>query len=165
MFIVEGKLLEMPDADTLVRYVAASPPDHNGSFSGSGFPFANEEQAFDKTPNRGMLDVSPDGTYTVHIMYPNSYYRRLGSDLIPPTLYVAYHSGGRRITLASTLGTPIPFRTLTYPASRHDVEFYDRGSHDMLQPDRDARTQETMLRQSAYPEYQPLDFWGAVTPQ
>lgn len=162
---VSGRLLCKPDANTDVRYAAASPADHNGSFSGSGMPFTSEAQAFDTTPNRGTLIIGVDGDYSVELLLPNSYYRRLGSDLVPPTLYVAYHCGGQSLTLSTVIGPPIPFRTLTYPSARHDVMFYDRGSHDMLRPDRDARTQEHMIRESAYPQQQPLDFWGPVVPQ
>lgn len=157
----------MPDVDTVVRYAAASPADHNGSFSGSGMPFSSEAQAFDTTPNKGILIIGVDGEYSVKLLLPNSYYRRLGSDLVPPTLYVKYRSGGEYLTLSTVIGPSIPFRSLTYPAARHDVMFYDRGSHDELHPDRDARTQETMIRESAYPPSgkQPSDFWGAVAPQ
>lgn len=165
MAVVNGKLLRMPDPDTVVRYAAASPADRAGSFSGSGMPFASEAQAFDTTPNVGTLDVGVDGDYSVRIAFPNSYYRRLGSDLVPPTLYVAYWSGGERLTVSTVIGQSIPFRSLTYPSLRHDVMFYDRGSHDLLRPDRDARTQETMLRESGYPLAEPLDFWGLAVPQ
>lgn len=163
--IVSGRLLQRPDHDSEVRYAAASPADRNGSFSGSGMPFTCETQAFDTTPNKGILSIGADGNYSVKLLLPNSYYRRLGSDLVPPTLYVAYTSGGAYLILTTEIGSPIPFRTLTYPAARQNVMFYDRGSHDPLKPDRDARTQEDMIRESAYPWQQPLDFWGPVVPQ
>lgn len=164
-FVVNGRLLRAPDPNTEVRYIAASPADRNGSFSGSGLPFASEEQAFDSTPNSGTLQIGVGGAYTVRVLYPNSYYRHLGSDLVAPTLYVAYKSEGRPVTVETPLGHPIPFRTLTYPAARHDVSFYDRGSHDELNPERDVRTQERILRESGYPLTQPDDFWGLVVPQ
>lgn len=161
-----GKLHKMPDEGSLIRYAAASPADHNGSFSGSGFPFASEEQAFDTTPNQGSLHVEADGMYTVQLRKPNSYYRRLGSDLIAPSLYISYLHRGEQIVVTVVLGPSIPFRTLTYPAERHDVLFYDRESHDILRPDRDAKTQECMLRESGYTDVrQPVDFWGQVPPQ
>lgn len=168
LFAVKGRLLRMPDTGSAVRYAASSPADRNGSFSGSGFPFASEEQAFDTTPNTGFVHIHTDGSYTVQLLYPNSYYRRLGSDLVPPTLYIAYQCGGHNITVSTTLGPAVPFRTLTYPAARKDVSFYDRGSHDQLHPDRDALTQECILRESGYPcgtLVQPRDFWGLVVPQ
>lgn len=163
--VVTGRLLRKPDLNTVVRYAAASPADHNGCFSGSGLPFTSEAQAFDTTPNKGVLEVGVDGEYSVQLLLPNSYYRRLGSDLVAPTLYVAYRCDGQDVTLSTVICPSIPFRTLTYPAARHDVMFYDRGSHDLLNPDRDARTQERMLRESGYPAVQASDFWGLVTPQ
>lgn len=168
LYIVRGRLLRLPDQDSAVRYAAASPPDHNGSFSGSGFPFASEQQAFDTTPNTGSMSVGADGSYTVQVLYPNSYYRRLGSDLIAPTLYISYLCNKQLVTVSTPLGESIPFRTLTYPAARKDVLFYDRGSHDETHPDRDVRTQECILRESGYPcasLVQPSDFWGLVVPQ
>lgn len=165
MIAIEGKLLQLPDSGSDVRYAAASPADRMSTFAGSGMPFATEEQAFDNTPNIGNLDVRPDGTYSAQVLYPNSYYHKLGSvDLVPPTLYISYYVERQRVTVSSVLGTSIPFRTITYPKGRHDVLFYDRGSHDLLHPDRDARTQECILRESAYPLRQPTDFWGKVTP-
>lgn len=165
---VRGKLSEMPDVNTTARFVAAAPADSRGSFSGSGLPFASEEQAFTLTPNQGDLDLGPDGSFTVELLQPNSYYRGLGTDLIPPTLYVRYLTSGKPVTLSSALGFATPFRTLTYPSARHDVGFYDRGGHNDLHPDRDARTQEQIFRETAYPSAihpEPTDFWGLVTPQ
>lgn len=155
----------MPDPGTVVRYAAASPADRNGSFSGSGFPFANQTQAFESTPITGILDVGPGGVYVVDILMPNSFYQRLGSDLLPPTLFISYESGARRVITSVPVGQPIPFRTLTYPAQRRDVSFYDDGDHDILHPRRDALTQEAILRNSGYPTAQPVDFWGPVVPQ
>lgn len=165
---VRGKLFEVPDRDTVVNFVAAAPAGRSGSYSGSGFPFITVDQAFTMTPNIGNLHLEVDGSFEVNLLQPNSYYTGLGSHLVPPTLYVSYMISGQRRIVSSVVGTPIPFRTLTYPTLRHDVSFYDRGSHDDLHPDRDARTQEQILRESAYPSMQgeePRDFWGKVVPQ
>lgn len=165
---VRGTLPEMPDNNTPVRYAAAAPADDRGSFSGSGLPFANEDQAFFLTPNQGLLKMGLDGSFEVQLVQPNSHYRNLGTDLVPPTLYVAYTASGRSVTLSSVLCPATPFRTLTYPLARQDVGFYDRGTHDDLHPDRDARTQEEIFRDTAYPSVtgiEPSDFWGPVAPQ
>ncbi|MEW5315018.1 MAG: hypothetical protein WDW38_006475 [Sanguina aurantia] len=165
---VRGKLMDKPDRDTVVRFVAAAPADHRGSFSGGGFPFTNEDQAFSGTPNMGVLPVDVDGSFRVDLLQPNSYYKGLGTVLVPPTLYVGYVRSGQMQAVSAVLGPPTPFRTLTYPHARHDVMFYDRGSHDVLNPDRDARTQEQILRESAYPITmlkEPSDFWGLMAPQ
>lgn len=168
MITLRGKLLDIPDQNTHVRYVAAAPADARGSFSGAGFPFTNEDQAFSLTPNMGLLQVEVDGTFTVDLIQPNSYYKGLGSVLVPPTLYLGFTLRGEKNTLSIVINTPTPFRSLTYPPARHNVTFYDRGSHDDLHPDRDARTQEQILRESGYPSVtlqEPSDFWGLVTPQ
>lgn len=159
--IVTGRLPSIPDTGSHVRYVAASPADRSGSFSGSGFPFANEMQAFESTPNVGELDVKVDGSYTVELISPNSFYRGLGTTLVPPTLFIQYTNQGILENVETVVGKSIPFRTLTYPGSRHDASFYD----DSTRPERDVRSQERILLDSRYPRVQPDDFWGDVTPQ
>lgn len=168
MIVVEGRLSNKPDPGTDVTYMAASPPDRGSSFSGSGFPFTCESMAFDSTPNKGMLHVDVDGNYVVNILHPNSFYQRLGSDLVPPTLFIRYKYLGKEIVVAREIGNPIPFRTLTYPRARHDVTFYSKGCGDVMNQDTDVKTQEQILRDSGYPYCameQPVDFWGLVTPQ
>lgn len=170
MIVVTGQLSDMPDLGTKVTYLAASPVDRGGSFSGSGFPFTCESMAFESTPNKGVLNVKVDGFYSVEIRLPNSFYQRLGSDLIPPTIFIRYQCLGKEVIVARQIDESIPFRTLTYPKARHNVTFYDKGhTRDFMNSSQDdVKTQEQILRDSGYPccsMTQPLDFWGLVTPQ
>ena len=155
----------LPD-DLRVDYVAASPPDYRASFSGSGLPHPNEAQAFYRTPNRGTAAVAADGRVEVRLLAPAPYYASLGARLVPPTLHLFYASGGRRVHEAHELpGARVPFRSLAHPAARKDrgADFYSwqgPGQHAL------ARSQEAILRASAYPatNAEPADFWGGRPP-
>ena len=152
---VYGKITEPVDSDE-VRYIAANPPDYRATFTGSGLPFANQDQAFDNTPNTGYVKLV-DGTFEIHLMYPNSYYIGLGTVMIPPTVYLLYKNRDgvdRRVSIVLSEG--IPYRTLTYPSQRGNVGFYEGGWRLPV------RTQEEVLRDSRYPStnYTSPNFWG-----
>ena len=140
----------------VLRYIAAAPPDYRSSFSGSGMPFANAEQAFYNTPNSGTASVSMDGSFSVQLRSPNSYYAGLGSARVPPTLHVSYSRGGVTVQSALPIGGGVPFRSLSYPRTRKGPEFYADD------PDRLVRSQWDILYSSRYPDgnQEPADFWG-----
>lgn len=161
--VVRGKINE-PVMGSVVDYIAASPPDFRSSFSGSGLPFANSDQAFYKTPNVGQATLSGDNSFEVRIWTPSAYYMGLGSVYVPPTLYVSYTTtNGHRKVSQMIVGSGVPFRTLTYPTvssskrARKDCTFY-------YQPELESqvRSQEQILRSAGYPCVNdvPENFWG-----
>lgn len=165
---VQGKVREEPDGNRLY-YFAASPPDRRQSFSGSGLPFMNADQAFDGTPNVGALSVASGGRFDIDILCPNAYYVGLGTQYVPPTLHVWYTKNGFRKDAAIKVNNGIPFRTLTYPT----LPTRPRDGPMFYKPvETLARTQEQILRDSAYPskhaiktEYaMPYNFWGLRPP-
>jgi hypothetical protein len=133
------------------QFIAANPADHRASFSGSALPFPSPDFALEGTPNRGEMTLS-NGTATLLLVLPNSYYAALGTVLIPPTVYITYSIRGLSKTVAIKVDDPIPFRTLTYNAGRTDASFYQQHLP--------VRSQEAIIRDSAYPEKTPSDFWG-----
>lgn len=148
----------------IVRYFAASPPDYRSSFSGSGLPFANAEQAFQNTPNKGTVRLpAGSNTFVLRLLYPNAYYVNLGSVLVPSVVHFRYTSGGQPRARAHVISTGVPYRMLTYPAqhtrSRHDAGFYDNR-------DLPIRTQEQILRSYAFPAANAMapNFWGLKPP-
>lgn len=144
--------------DNLIYYVAAAPPDYRATFTGSGLPFANPVQAFDTTPNVGSLTLN-NNKFELSIMYPNAYYTDLGTVYNPPTLYVYYiNRQGQQRTIDIQLSEGIPFRKLTYPNGRTSASFYNM--------DLPVRSQEEILRDSAYPatNKEPENFWGLRPP-
>ena len=149
--------------DSKLTYAAARPADRHASFSGSGLPFYNAEQAFDQTPNIGTVAVGPLGDFVVKCQMPNSYYIDLGTTLVQPTLYFSWSdavASGEVKTRSVPLAQPIAHRKLTYPWQRTNASFY--GSLLGLP----VRSQEQVLRDSAYdPAHESSpDFWGLRPP-
>ncbi len=157
--LVKGTMTE-PVENGQIRYLAASPADRRASYSGSGFPFHNAEQAFLESPNKGVVDLIGN-TFEIPLLFPNSYYIQLGRELIPPTLFVYYNNQSveKRI-VEIKLSDPIPYRLLGYPAQftlpRKGADFY-HAHHNLP-----VRSQEQVLRDSAYPSVNKMneDFWG-----
>lgn len=161
MFVM-GKITESVKDDT-IYYIAANAPDYRATYTGSGLPYANPEQAFDNTPNRGSAKLLSN-TFEVKLIFPNSYYKHLGTILIPPTLYVTYKTNdGETRKVDIKLSDGIPFRMLTYPMqftrARVDASFY--GNQELP-----VRSQEAILRSSSYPDVNkmPSNFWGFKPP-
>ena len=144
---------------------AAAPPTYGTSFSGSGMPYPSPEVAYDRTPNKGVVPVS-NGQFTINMKYPNAYYTGLGSLYIPPHINFKICEDGKSDTYFSVqIDDGIPFRMLTYPAPptnkpRVSPLFY-------LEPEKGARSQETILLASAYPSTNaiPDNFWGERPPR
>lgn len=157
--VFRGRLPDRPDGD-VAYYVAAAPPDLRCSFTGSGLPFKDVEQAFYNTPNRGEAPVSPDGGFELRMMMPNAFHAD-GFDTVatPPTVYVVYRVNGQKRQAAYPLSRGLPFRSLSYPRGRTGPRFYDV-------PQPDVRSQEAILRASAYPSVnaEPDNFWGGRPP-
>lgn len=157
--VVNGVVNELVD-DNELHYIAAAPADHRYSFHGSGLPFANPVQAFMHTQNKGTVSVGPDGSFTIKLRHPNSYYVGLGSKLVPPTITISYHVSGERRVTDVEIAKAIPYRVLTYPRSetyvRNNPMFY-KGTDTLP-----IRTQEQILRDSGYPvkNEMPENFWG-----
>lgn len=162
--IVKAHIKE-PVSSKYVSYIAATSPDFRASFTGSALPFHTQNQAFDRSPNRGTAPIGEGNTFTVKIKYPNSYYAGLGTVIVPPTLYIYYKTvkGEDRIVKVP-VSKGIPFRHLTYPMqftrARKDAMFYDGGWEMPV------RSQEQILRDSAYPSVNsmPDNFWGLKPP-
>jgi len=148
----------VPDGG-VVSYLAAAPAERRATFTGSGLPFASPRQAFERTPNRGVARVGPGGTCHVQLVYPNAYYVGLGTAYVPPVVHVSYSVAGANVTETVPVGRGLPFRTLTYPDKRSTCMFYDNWNLPV-------RTQEQILRSSAYPEARqsPPNFWGLKPP-
>ena len=154
-FTVNGTIQDPVD-DNKIMYYAASPPDFRTTYTGSGLPFANQEQAFYNTPNKGFVRLN-NGKFSIELLYPNSYMVGLGTVTIPPTLYIEYLSNGKKEEVSIKLSEGLPYRMLTYPSigrARSSPEFY--------REDLPVRTQEQILRDSGYPSTNvtPDNYWG-----
>lgn len=157
---IKGKLKKnIPNAT--IMYWAANPAQRGYSYSGSGLPYANPEQAYDRSPNTGAVKVK-NGEFQFTIKYPSAYYVGLGSLYIEPNIHVKV-LGSKDNYETIRLGQGIPYRTLTYPAPpsrnpRTDPNFYASNLP--------IRSQESILRSAGYPRthYMPDNFWGLKPP-
>ena len=164
-YVISGET-SAPDG-AMVLFWAPNPPNYNTGFSGSGLPFPNPDIAFDNTPNKGAVKVI-NKKFQFNIRYPSSFYVGLGSYYVEPHIYykVCDSTGKESKIYSIKIGEGIPYRTLTYPpppssAPRKGPEFYN--GRDLLP----VRTQEQILRDSAYPEKNvlPRNYWGLSIPQ
>lgn len=150
--------------DRKMFYIAAAPPEFRASYTGSALPFANPQQAFDNTENQGNVDLNMQNECSIEMTFPNAYYSGLGTDYVPPTLYLTYNNGYSEKVVSIKLSEGIPYRMLTYPirgtAPRKDVMFY-KGMWDLP-----VRSQEQILRDSGYPSINKMhaNFWGLKPP-
>ena len=162
--IIQGKLKNIPSVSKLFFW-AAAPPTYGTSFSGSGMPYPDPLTAYDRTPNKGVLDVQ-NGNFTINMKYPNAYYIGLGSVYIPPHInFKICVDGSEDKYFSVQIDDGIPFRMLTYPAPptkkpRISPMFY-------CEPEKGARSQEAILIASGYPatNKMPDNFWGERPPR
>tara|TARA_B110001469_G_scaffold125848_1_gene142094 strand:+ start:4438 stop:5157 length:720 start_codon:yes stop_codon:yes gene_type:complete len=163
---ITGKL-KIDKRNAKIIYWAANPPDYNVSFSGSGLPYPSPDMAFDNTKNIGSV-MTKDGVFKIQMYYPNAYYVGLGSLYVPPHVHLKICEEGYDQYFSIKIGAGVPYRTLTHPAPpsmnfRSTPLFYQ---NDQLS----VRSQENILRDSAYPEYNtippeiPNNFWGKRPP-
>lgn len=144
-----------------LHWWAANPPTYSQSFSGSGLPYPNEAVAFEGTPNNGFVELTTTGNFSFQMVYPNSYYTNMGTKYVPPQVQLQIvDANGNPLTEARavSLGQGIPFRTLTWPVQRK----WNQGPLFYCNQNLPIRTQEQILRDSAYPAVNkvPANFWG-----
>ncbi len=97
--------------DNTIYYIAAAGPDRRASYTGSGLPFANKAQAFEKTSNVGKVILDINNRYNIKLITPNSYLVGLGSVTVPPTLFIHYYdSKNVRKNISLKVSESIPYR-------------------------------------------------------
>ena len=164
---IKGQVTDVAEGSE-VFYWAATPPTYGTSFYGSGHPYPNPIVAYEETPNKGSVKVS-GGKFSFNIKYPNAYYIGLGSLYVPPHVNLKVvqpgSDGSQDKYFNVQVDNGIPFRTLTYPSPpsnkpRISPLFYHECQNT-------ARSQESILRASAYPETNemPDNFWGLRPPR
>jgi hypothetical protein len=141
---------------------AAAPPQRGISLAGSCLPFANAIHAYDNTINRGVISLTSNHV-EFDMRYPNAYYIGLGSVYIAPHINFKLEADnlGMRDVMEWTvpINAGVPYRMLAEPPARKGPEFYARKDFTV-------RSQEQILRDSAYPcgfDMAP-DFWGGKPP-
>ena len=139
--------------NNVVHFRAPSPPNFNESFSGSGLPFKDEQQAYFNTPNKGTVKTI-NNELELQILSPNSYYSDFNTIQVPE-LTLKYNDKTITIPLNNF---KIPYRSLQYPELRNKEKqmFYNRKNN--------IRSQEQILLESQYPLHESSNFWGTKPP-
>lgn len=147
-----------PVLNNAIEYLAPSPPDYRESFTGSGLPFANKQQAYQGTPNKGSVNVV-NGEALMNLILPNSYYDDF-STIVEPYVDIFYTTVHADRHLTIRLGNRVPYRSLDVPLARTDPMFYSKGWSMPV------RTQEQILLDARYPAKNKMadDFWGLKPP-
>ena len=150
-----------------LNYIAADPAEDNYSFSGSGLPFHNFNQALEKKINVGNVKVI-NNEFNFKISVPNSYYTKLGTEYVNPRLYIKSCNSDHYEVI--NLGLCIPYRYLSHPS----IDHYPSVTKKIFKPSSSLfytnslpqRSQEQILRDSAYPCKRdiPTNFWGLKPP-
>jgi hypothetical protein len=164
--VVSGKIKD-DVKDNKLHFMAAAPPDYRASYSGSALPFTSQLQAFDNTPNRGIVKVSPTGEFTISLMTPNAYYVGLTTVYVPPMLFLEYATpNGDRRNINIRLSDGIPYRSLTWPGPGQNTTPRGNAMFYGTQFSLPVRSQEQILRDSAYPAKNHMEptFWGLKPP-
>jgi hypothetical protein len=95
---------------TSVKYAAAAPADLRMSYMGSGLPYANEEIAYEGSPNMGEAQVK-EGAFTFNLVSPNSYYKDNGATMVEPHVHFTIDTEYFEVPLPSA--RRFPNRSLT----------------------------------------------------
>lgn len=93
----------------VLKYMAPSPPDLRMSRAGSALPWANEDMAYDNTPNKGEVQIH-NGQFSFTLANPNCYYTDNGSKLLQPHVHFTV---GDKIFDVELGTTCTPNRSLT----------------------------------------------------
>jgi hypothetical protein len=157
---VRGQLTNFAGARQTIRWVAPQKPTRGIGFNGSGLPYHNAEQAFQGTPNKGLID-SPDGSFSIALeTLPSAYYSGLGSTYVPPVVMLETVVMGRESDAYRThvflSPTGLPFRWIAGSPPGPRVEpradevgrsMYYNGREDLGL----FQNQEALLRYKGYP--------------
>ncbi|AUF82348.1 hypothetical protein TetV_256 [Tetraselmis virus 1] len=138
---ISGKVWPIPENKT-VHWIGAKPLELMTSFSGSGMPYANEEQAWHETPLKGSVTVDETGYFEITFdKIPNMYHKDSSEHPLPPQIVLYWEHGGEMYEKAVPLNAdPRPYRTLRPACSQV------KGSTQF----EDIQTQERYLRADAW---------------
>jgi len=153
--IIRGYFTESID-ENVIQYLSPAPPDYRSSYSGSALPYANEEQAFENTPNIGRVVLGKNNAFSFNISTPNRYHEDFTNKVVAPYVIINYKKDGVDKNVMINLDeSSIPYRSLSHSIDRNEL-FYSNEELPI-------RTQEEILRDSKYPTTnmkENTSFWG-----
>ena len=143
-----------------IRWMAPQKPHRGIGFNGSGLPYHDADQAFDNTPNKGVIE-SPDGSFSITLAtLPSAYYTGLGSVYVPPVLMLETELVGevkttyRTHLFLSPNGIPYRWTAGAPPGPRAEPRVDEIGRAMFYGGREDLglfQNQETLLRFKGYP--------------
>lgn len=110
--------------------IASNPIDRMSNYSGSGLPFPCSDIAFEKTPNKHVIDSS--GLFDIEFFYPNSYYSQGAHTKIISSVFFILDSNGKKEYIRFQLPDMCVLRSLYNRGNRTGPEFY--ASKDYILP-------------------------------
>lgn len=155
---VSGQITKYGASNMTIRWMAAKGAHRCTSFSGSGLPYHNPEQAFDNSPNKGFIH-SPDGSFELELVsLPSAYYTGLGSIYVPPTILFEVKTANgfefRTNLFLSPEGVPFRWVAGSVPGPRSPPANNELG-RAMFYSGREElglfENQEAILRYKGYP--------------
>jgi hypothetical protein len=141
-----------------IKWRAAAPATRGHSFSGSGFPHPNQEQAYDVRSKSGTISTQLGDYRIVLDEAPGAYYSGLGSIYVPPHVEIEVINASGNVTKSNILMNQyaIPHRWISGSPPGHAVgegtiDDEGRAMFYRWNPDNGVRSQEAILRSRGYP--------------
>lgn len=158
--IIDGKLTKTLGLNQSIRWMAPNGIHRTFSFNGSGLPYHDADQAFENTPNKGLIE-SNDGSFRILMeQMPSAYYTGLGSIYVPPvvmletTLSNNTANGYRTSIFLAPLGVPYRWTAGSPPGPRTE-QGNDENGRAMYYFGREElglfQNQEQQMRFKGYP--------------
>jgi hypothetical protein len=154
---ISGQITKYGAKDMTIRWIAAKEPHRCTSFSGSGLPYHNADQAFHNSANRGYIR-SPDGSFELVMnSLPGAYYTGLGSVYVPPVVLFEVNMGSKEFRthlFLSPEGVPYRWIAGAPPGPRVEIDENEIGRAMFYSGREDLglfQNQEALLRYRGYP--------------
>jgi hypothetical protein len=154
---VNGQITKYGARSMTIRWIAAKEPHRCTSFSGSGLPYHNADQAFHNTPNKGLIKSS-DGSFAIVLSsLPSAYYTGLGSAYVPPAILFEIKTNKKEFKTHIFLSPEgMPYRWISgAPSGSRIPPSADETGRAMFYNGREElglfQNQEALLRFRGYP--------------
>jgi hypothetical protein len=92
-------------------YRSSNPVHRNYSYSGSGLPYPTPEEAYENTPNKGVIKKNLQGVFEISVKNPSGYYVHLGKQLIHPHVHIKSTTSGKSYIIM--LGDHVQYKSLS----------------------------------------------------
>jgi len=154
--VVVGNVLALGLGPMTIHWRAPAPSTKGHSFSGSGFPHPNSEQAFDVRSFSGVIKSRAGEFKIVLNDMPGAYYSGLGSIYIPPHIeLIATNNVGKAwsgTVLVRDYDVPYRWISGAPPGIPPPSEGEGRAMFFLRDPDGGVRSQESILRSRGFPQ-------------